>query len=120
MVIMWMVREGGVSLRLATELEIWIRAYAGDHVAQNAAQAAVASASSAVALCLGPICGGLSDAYGRKPMMLVAQVVSTIVSALIAYAQTWPLSRFAHSSPLVGLCAASGLRCWCCSRVSCS
>jgi MFS family permease len=72
-------------------LEIWIRAYKGDHVGQTAAQAAVASAASVAAFVLGPIVGGLSDAHGRKPMMLMACVLSTIMSALITWRPTVPV-----------------------------
>lgn len=72
-------------------LEIWIRAYQGNHVAQAAAQAAVASSASVAAFILGPIVGGLSDAYGRKPMMIMACVLSTVMSALITWRPTVPV-----------------------------
>jgi MFS family permease len=60
-------------------------------VAQAAAQAGVASAASVAAFILGPIVGGLSDAHGRKPMMIMACVISTIMSALITWRPTVPI-----------------------------
>ena len=44
-----LVRQGGMALRMATDMEIWMRAYAGDPAGQANAQAIVGSLSSAVA-----------------------------------------------------------------------
>ena len=67
LMLLMIIREGGIALRLATELEIWIRAFAGNHAAQASAQAAAASAAAIVAFICNPLVGAVSDAVGRRP-----------------------------------------------------
>ena len=91
-----LVRQGGMALRMATDMEIWMRAYAGDPAGQANAQAIVGSLSSAVAFVSTPIVGGLSDAYGRRSMMLMGQLTSTVISALMTWRPTVPVLVVRH------------------------
>lgn len=82
------LRMLAVALRSTSETEIWFRAYAGDFAAQVAAQSLVESCAGAFGFLLNPIAGGLSDAFGRKRVMLVSPVFMMISAALLAWRPT--------------------------------
>lgn len=82
------LRMFGVALRNTSETEIWFRAYDGDFAAQVAAQSLLESCAGAFGFLLNPIAGGLSDAFGRKRVMLVSPIFMMISASLIAWRPT--------------------------------
>ena len=91
LMLLQLVRNAGMAVRMATDMEIWLRAYPGDPAGQANAQAIVGSLSSVVAFISTPIVGGLSDAYGRRSMMLMGQLSSIVISALMAWRPNVPV-----------------------------
>lgn len=64
-------RSFGIMLRMQTETQIWLNAFAGDFAGQARAQGTLESISGILGFMIGPILGGLSDAYGRRPLMIM-------------------------------------------------
>ena len=64
-------RSFGIMLRMQTETQIWLNAFAGDFAGQARAQGNLESISGILGFIVGPILGGLSDAYGRRPLMIM-------------------------------------------------
>jgi DHA1 family tetracycline resistance protein-like MFS transporter len=81
-------RNLGIMIRMQTETEIWLRAYAGDFAAQAGAQGALESISGVIDFVVSPILGGLSDAIGRKPLMVMSPAFSVATSALLTFRPT--------------------------------
>ena len=89
---------GDSALGLAATQEIFTRHYA-TNFAQNAkTQALVQSVAGVVGLALNPVIAGLTDAYGRRPMMLFSQVASLLMCASKAQRSHVLLSRRVQSS----------------------
>ena len=64
-------RSFGIMLRMQTETQIWLNAFEGDFAGQARAQGNLESISGILGFMVGPILGGLSDAYGRRPLMIM-------------------------------------------------
>ena len=64
-------RSFGIMLRIQTETQIWLNAFAGDFAGQARAQGNLESISGILGFIVSPILGGLSDAYGRRPLMIM-------------------------------------------------
>ena len=70
-------------LRMSAENELWIRYYNGDFAAQAKTVGNTRSAASMLGFILTPIFAGLTDAYGRKPVLLLASVASVIKNVIV-------------------------------------
>jgi predicted MFS family arabinose efflux permease len=77
-------RNLAINVRNLSEQEIWLEAFSGDFAAQARAQGLLESASGILSFVLNPILGGVSDSFGRKPLMNFAPVVSTFSCSLMA------------------------------------
>ena len=64
-------RSFGIMLRIQTETQIWLNAFAGDFAGQARVQGNLESISGILGFIVSPILGGLSDAYGRRPLMIM-------------------------------------------------
>jgi copper chaperone CopZ len=79
------LRMFAVSVRMQSEGEIWLRAYDGDFAAQVKAQSLLESVAGALGFLLNPICGGISDTVGRKPVMMLSPVFMAITAVTLAW-----------------------------------
>jgi DHA1 family tetracycline resistance protein-like MFS transporter len=70
-------------LRMSAENELWIRYYNGDFAAQAKTVGNTRSAASMLGFVLTPIFAGLTDAHGRKPVLLLASVGSVIKNVIV-------------------------------------
>lgn len=75
-------------LRMQAENELWIRHYSGDFAAQAKTVGNTRSAASALGFILTPIFAGLTDAYGRKPVLLLASVASVLKNVIVVVSPT--------------------------------
>ena len=69
----------GVMIRMQVESEIWFRAFGDDFGAQARVRSAVESLCGIAAFDLNPLVGGMSDAFGRKRVMMVSPVAMVII-----------------------------------------
>ena len=81
-------RNLGIMIRMQTETEIWLRAYAGDFAAQARMQGYLESIAGVIDFVISPLFGGLSDAIGRKPLMVMAPCFSLCTSVLLTLRPT--------------------------------
>jgi hypothetical protein len=77
-------RNLAINVRNLSEQEIWLEAFSGDFAAQARAQGLLESASGILSFVSNPLLGGVSDSFGRKPLMNFAPVVSTFSCSLMA------------------------------------
>ena len=68
----------GSMLGMATEQEIWVRHYAGDFGRNAQTQATLQSLSGGISFAINPLVAAWTDAYGRRGMMLFAQLMSLL------------------------------------------
>ena len=121
------LRMLGVNIRQIAEAEIWLRACKplltfpllepaawlttvalgprcpdkGDYAAQVAAQSLLESTASAFGFILNPLAGTLSDALGRKPVMLVSPIFMCVSCALSTrYPTVWMVAVRRFLMPL--------------------
>jgi MFS family permease len=78
----------GVSIRKQSEFEIWHRAFPGDLPALAQQQALLASAARVSSFVLNPILGAFSDAWGRKPIMLLSPLFQGATALLVVWRPT--------------------------------
>ena len=81
-------RSFGIMLRMQTETQIWLNAFAGDYAGQARVQGNLESISGILGFIVSPIIGGLSDAYGRRPMMIMSPCFSVMTNILIVSSPT--------------------------------
>ena len=94
-------RNLAINVRNLSEQEIWLEAYGGDFAAQARAQGLLESASGILGFVLNPLLGGVSDSFGRKPLMNFAPMVSTFSCGLMAWRPGVPALVFRRfCSPL--------------------
>ena len=83
-------RSFGIMLRMQTETQIWLNAFAGDFAGQARVQGNLESLSSMIGFVVSPVLGGLSDAIGRRPLMLMSPCFSVATNILIVCSPTVP------------------------------
>ena len=66
---------------MQAERELMLRAFAGDFAGQARLQSVLASVSSLLGFFIGPLIGAMSDAIGRKPVMLCAPAIAAFKAA---------------------------------------
>ena len=73
----------------SSEMEVWLLHYAGDFAANGRTQATLQSVGGLVSLFSQPIIGSITDAVGRRPVMIFAQV-ATLLRCLITACSPTP------------------------------
>ena len=86
-------RSFGIMLRMQTETQIWLNAFAGDFAGQARVQGNLESISGILGFIVSPILGGLSDAYGRRPLMIMCVVCISIATNDTQLAPNSPVFR---------------------------
>ena len=81
-------RSFGIMIRMQTETQIWINAFAGDFAGQALMQGNVESAGGVLGFILTPVLGGLSDAIGRRPLMIMSPCISVLTNIMIVWRPT--------------------------------
>jgi DHA1 family tetracycline resistance protein-like MFS transporter len=81
-------RSFGIMLRMQTETQIWLNAFAGDFAGQARVQGNLESIAGILGFLVSPILGGLSDALGRRPLMIMSPCFSVLTNILIVSSPT--------------------------------
>lgn len=74
----------GMILAFPCSMQIWLKHYKGDYVAQATMQSNLMAMSSALAMFINPIVSNLMDVLGRKPVMIGSLAVATFSRAMVA------------------------------------
>ena len=77
-----------IILRMQAENELWLLIYNGDFAAQARTVGSTRSAAAALGFLLTPVFAGLTDAFGRKPVLMLASVVSIVQNLMVALSPT--------------------------------
>ena len=86
-----MLRNFAVMVRLQNEQDIWFTAFGSNFAGMARAQGTLSSIAGAVGFVIGPLLGGVSDAYGRRPLMVLSQALSAAVGVLITIRPSIPM-----------------------------
>eukprot|EP01047_Picozoa_sp_COSAG01_P041572 COSAG01_NODE_3575_length_5917_cov_239.201100_2_plen_305_part_00 len=86
-------RSFGIMVRMQTETQIWLNHFAGDFSRQALVQGNVESVAGMLGFVITPILGGLSDAIGRRPLMIMSPCISVLTNIMIVcYPTVYSLS----------------------------
>jgi DHA1 family tetracycline resistance protein-like MFS transporter len=78
----------GVSIRKQSEFEIWHRHFPGNLSGLAQQQAFLQSIANVSEFLINPICGALSDSFGRKPVMLLSPLFQGGTALLVVWRPT--------------------------------
>ena len=76
-------RNFGIMVRMQTETQMWLNAFAGDYAGQARFQGNLESAAGILGFAITPVLAGLSDAIGRRPLMIASPCFSVLSNILI-------------------------------------
>eukprot|EP01051_Picozoa_sp_SAG22_P005311 SAG22_NODE_311_length_12629_cov_20.911891_6_plen_432_part_00 len=76
-------RNFGIMVRMQTETQMWLNAFAGDYAGQARFQGNMESIAGILGFAITPVLAGLSDAVGRRPLMIMSPCFSVLTNIMI-------------------------------------